>query len=161
MIDDRRLRSDPIQALGAIGPDAEAAIPRLLQELKSNETSNRRFAAIALGRIDRQGQTVPALIEQLDKDWLTVAGAVRGLRMMGPQARSAVPALIASLEHTHAYVRFHTAETLGNIGPDARAAIPALKRVLHASDQRTAKRTGSYWENVPRAAAEAIRKIGG
>ena len=158
LICDKRLQSDPIQTLGAIGSDAEAAIPHLLKELKSDQTNNRRYAAIALGRIDRRGRTVPALIDQLDKVWLSVAGAVRGLGIMGPNAQTAVPALIKTLAHKRAYVRYHCAETLGKIGPAAKAAIPALKRALE--DKRTEKRTGSYWEDVPRAAAEALEKIG-
>lgn len=159
LIHDDRLGSAPINALAAIGPGAKAAIPHLLKELKSESVGTRRLAAIALGRIDREGQTVPVLIDLLDEDWFSVAGAVEGLGYMGPNAEAAVPALMKTLGHKSVLIRYYSAWTLGNIGPAAKAAIPALRRALE--DKLTEKRTGSYFEEVPRAAAEALKEIGG
>jgi HEAT repeat protein len=56
--------------------------------------------------------------------------AVRELQQLGPEARTAVPALIAALRKTGGDIGLagSIAYTLGAIGPDARAAVPLLLR---------------------------------
>ncbi len=49
---------------------------------------------------------------------------------MGPEAKSAVPALIDALKDPIAAVRFPVCIALREIGPDAEAAVPALTEAL-------------------------------
>jgi HEAT repeat protein len=49
---------------------------------------------------------------------------------MGADAKSAVPALIESLDDPEAAVRFPVCVALREIGPDAAAAVPALEKLM-------------------------------
>jgi len=56
---------------------------------------------------------------------------------IGPNARTAVPALLKLLQDNDAGLRKTTIAALGLIGPDARAAVPALARMFQESDDMT------------------------
>jgi HEAT repeat protein len=49
---------------------------------------------------------------------------------MGPEAVSAVPALIEALDDPSPVVRFPVTVALGEIGPGAKAAVPRLQQML-------------------------------
>ncbi|MGH7702272.1 MAG: HEAT repeat domain-containing protein [Gemmatimonadales bacterium] len=76
--------------------------------------------------------------------------AAYAISSMGPAAKSAVPALIASLEDPAAAVRFPVAYALGEIGPDAIAAVPALTKTMDDVN-----------DDVAFMARKAIKKITG
>src|SRR5262249_33121729 len=62
------------------------------------------------------------------------AGAA--LADLGPQAKEAVPELVALLRDPDQGLRFQAAQVLGRIGPEgARAALPRLLEVLKGDDQ--------------------------
>ena len=69
---------------------------------------------------------------------------------MGPEAKSAVPALIEALKDPVAAVRFPVIIALREIGPDAQAAVPALTEAL--DDQN---------DDVAAMARKALLKITG
>jgi HEAT repeat protein len=52
------------------------------------------------------------------------------LERIGPQAKPAIPALIATLSSDDREVRYQAVHALGAIGPDAQAAVPALRARL-------------------------------
>ena len=66
----------------------------------------------------------------------------------GPEARDAVPALVAALQDKDKHVRRSAAYALARIGPDARDAIPSLKEALKDPDPK-----------LREAAAYAIKEI--
>lgn len=78
-----------------------------------------------------------------------VNAVVWSLGEIGPNAKTAVPALTESLKDKECYVRSDAALALREIGPEARTAIPALTELLNDKDQ---------W--VQLAAAEGVAKIG-
>jgi HEAT repeat protein len=97
---DYEYREFVIEFLGEVGPEAKAAVPKLIEILRSRDRAKFRWrAAEALGKI-------------------------------GPEARSAVPALIAALDTDRYSVRAESVRALGRIGPDARAALPRLRALL-------------------------------
>jgi HEAT repeat protein len=64
-------------------------------------------------------------IPQASASWLAEAS-----RTIGPEAKEAVPALIAALKDQDAGVRWEAATALGEIGLEAKEAVPALIAAL-------------------------------
>jgi HEAT repeat protein len=57
--------------------------------------------------------------------------AAKGLAEMGPDAKSAAPALLAALKNDKdLFVRRFAAQALGDVGADAKTAVPALAAAL-------------------------------
>jgi HEAT repeat protein/outer membrane protein assembly factor BamB len=108
------------------------AIPLLVELLRHEQVSFRRFAADAL--IDLAPDTAslqPALRRALrDEDWMVAADAARALGALGERASPSVRALVKALSHEEPHVRIYAAEALANIGPKAAAATNDLARAL-------------------------------
>ena len=138
-------RMSGADALGAIGPEAKAAVPALAQALKDKDCDVRLYAAVALGKIGSEaGVAVPALIEALkDEDLCVRMGAEKALGEIGP---TAMPALIEALKDEDLGVRTGAEKALGGIGP---AAVPALIEALKEEDL-----------DVRCSAAQALGEIG-
>jgi HEAT repeat protein len=198
--DDDYLRTDAADALETFGPGAKAAIPALVRVLKSGK-AHCCFVANALGAVDEEGISVPALTEALgdespqmrrfaayglsrmggkagpaeealhdglqDSDlgariaaaqahwsvsgkadesvdvlrsvlrapptWIVQVWAANALAHIGPDAKAAVPELIACLDNEHA--ASSAVAALGKIGPNAALAVPALVARLAACDR--------------------------
>lgn len=110
--------------LGELGPLAKAAIPSLIQVLKSQDHGARIPAANALGEIHSDPDLViPALIGCLDDklDDLPEAAAA-ALAKFGAQSKAAVPKLVKMLSDKEDDVRAAAAEALKKIDPDAAKA---------------------------------------
>ena len=142
----------------------DAQVGQLLDQLKSPDSSVRAKAAISLSELGGGAKVgVPALATALADRSLNVRyWACRALRNIGPEAKGAVPGLIAALKtfpggspelegpaRYYPDVRSVAAEALGAIGPAAKEAIPALKVA-----------TGDKNADVSAAAAYALKKIG-
>lgn len=161
------LGSLAISVLGTIGPAARSAVPALTAQLRTDDSSTRISAAIALGNIllhspispggaDPLPTTVDALARALGDPHLTVRQqAAQALGRIGPAAASAVPALQAVLEieggetadeSIHAYAAW----AIGEMGKLGLPAVPALRRCFENDpDPYTRK-----------AAEAALRKLG-
>ena len=146
--DDEELHLKTFEIIRRIGPPA---IPLLLELLRHEQVSFRRFAADAF--IDLTPDTAsiqPALRRALrDDDSMVAADAARALGALSKRASPSVRALVKALSHEEPHVRIYAAEALANIGPQAAAATKALARAL--SDPIP----GVRW-----AAGEALASIG-
>ncbi len=98
----------------------------------------RRRAAYLLGQTESPSPEVVAALTaalsdpQMETRWY----AIDALGRFGPNAASAVPAMVKSLESTvnDATVRRRGARSLGRIGPAAKAAAPVLAAALESDD---------------------------
>jgi HEAT repeat protein len=129
---DEPTRRVAMYALSEIGPAARSAVPLLLNRILESKTDaefrSARPYLVGIGR-----PAVLELTKQLangtepHKIWL-----VQILAEIGPEAESAVPALLAELERVRdrSSYRFYLIEALGGIGPSAKPAAPALYRLL-------------------------------
>ena len=106
------VRNDAARVLGRIGPAALAALPGLLDHLRSEHA--RPEAAFAASRIDPEGTTViPVLIELLATRNAQVAA--HGLANYGPKAAAAIPALKEALKSANHWVAHSIERALASI----------------------------------------------
>jgi hypothetical protein len=126
-----RLNEAAAKELGEMGPEASAAVPKLIELLWDESWRVRKEASETLDRID--------------KDW-----------PKRDEASAAVPHLIPFLWHQDKEVREAAAQTLDRIDKDwprreeARAAIPQLIKVLGDKGN---------WKDVLQAATETLDRI--
>jgi HEAT repeat protein len=118
-----------VQAQGAfglsrLGPDAQAAVPALIERLKG-EAPVRQNAAVALGEIGPAAKdAVPALIETLrDPEWTVRRQAAVALGRIGPDAKAALPALERLRRDRDNLVRKAAEEAVGRIRANANPGV--------------------------------------
>jgi HEAT repeat protein len=95
-----QLRRDILEALAAIGPASETALPLLEKALRDGEVRVRYAAAVALGMIGPAGKAaapvlLAAMHDNSDAWWWTMYGlkAYQALGSLGPAAAAAIPDL--------------------------------------------------------------------
>ena len=137
------VRVEALRSLRVIGPQAKEAIPALIAALKDPDVDMRRMAAMALGNIGGDPNSVAALAAMLTEDHEgnadLRAAAAYALAGMGPQAKAALPALIVALHDRSVVVRaaaVHPLVSLACAGAsvDIRAAVPHLLQWFDDSD---------------------------
>jgi HEAT repeat protein len=149
------IRQAAADTLGQLGPVAREAVPALAGTLEDKTSSVALAAALALPRIDptRARDALPHLTDSLDH-----AAAADALADMGPDARAAVPALLAALKHREGAVRSAAVHALACIGS---AAVPALIDALKGPDRDTASRAADALGSIlppPKEAIPALRE---
>jgi HEAT repeat protein len=173
------VRGDAARALGRIGPQAKAVVPVLVELIKDKDRSVRKSATLALMAIR------PAPVAELagflnSRDMFIRQAAAKSLGRMGPEAKAAIPALIAALDKDaescdtvaealkeigsasvpplievvkdkDATNRVAAAKVLGLFGGEAKAAVPALAEFLADEDE---------WPDARGAVAFTLGKVG-
>jgi outer membrane protein assembly factor BamB len=156
--DNEDLQLETFEIIRQIGP---AAIPLLLDLLRHQDVSFRRFAADAF--IDLTPDTAgiqPALRRALrDEDSMVAADAARALGALGPRASPSVPALVNALSHDEPHVRIYTAEALASIGPKAAAATKHLARALDDPIPGVRWAAGEALSSIGPAAQSAVPQL--
>ncbi|MFN8008890.1 MAG: HEAT repeat domain-containing protein [Terriglobia bacterium] len=146
--EDADLHEQTFEIIRRIGPPA---IPLLVELLRHEEVSFRRFAADAFIDLPPDTESIqPALRQALrDEDVMVAADAARALGALGQRAGPSVGALIKALSHEDPHVRIYAAEALASIGP--KAALATQELAIALSDPIP----GVRW-----AAGEALGGIG-
>lgn len=134
---DIKVRVAAYDAMGFVGPDAEAGVPVLLAVARDGRRDRweRHSAVIALGRIHRRSaEVVPFLAEGLKSDEEEDRRlALYALRFFGPEGGAAVPALLDMVRRPKdGYDRGDAARALGQIGPAAAGALSDLLPMLRS-----------------------------
>lgn len=160
------------QALGQIGPPAQAAIPLLVRALQSPAVEVRGFAVDALGRIGQQPESVvPAIVAEADLppahiNYAPLAPfrclAARALGRLGPKAVAAVPMLERALQNEDPLYRVQAAWALWEIAQHPQA-LPTLRAVLKQTDSEAAfgaaLALAQLDDAAPSAAADLIEAL--
>lgn len=150
---DVKVRQPVLDVLGLIGPEAEAAVPLLIEALKDEAEELRSSGAKGLGHIGAKAKAgVPALAATLKDGSATVrAQAAGALLLIGPESKEAVPALAAALKDANADVRRFAVGALGAIGrPHVADVIPMIRMLVKDVDAR-----------VGETAEAVLKKLGG
>jgi HEAT repeat protein len=160
-------------SLGTAKGMGKQALPALIKKVKKGDEPVRFAAVSALGYMGRLDKSmVPAVLPTLlsvlkDKKYVVKdkrrRPSIRGLAagvigFIGPEAKEAVPALLAVLREkdlgdakTAHYIRNNVIDALRDIGPNAKAAVPALLAIVQNRGDDDEERAG---------AAEALGHIG-
>lgn len=158
---DNIARKEYVEAINAFREMGRTAVPFLREMLAPAETpaasrrtgETRKKAAWVLKELGPVAQpVVPELIVALEDEDTVAAYAAMALGAVGPEARSAVPALFESLRFGNG----PAAEALAQIAPDDPALVPALIEALQTEN------SGSGWQSWPPQihAAKALKKLG-
>jgi beta-lactamase regulating signal transducer with metallopeptidase domain/HEAT repeat protein len=134
----------------SIVKDAKSAVPALLEALRDRKFEVRYNAIETLNSIGAEKQGVLAVSRLLQDDNYGIqTEAYRFLQSLGPDAKAAVPALIAALKRNpDAWPT--PIETLAKIGPAAKEAVPALTQAALSTDN----------PELNKAVMDALKKIG-
>jgi HEAT repeats/FG-GAP-like repeat len=159
---DPKVRIEAMKALGAIGSQADRAVPRLAALLTEDPDPDvRSQAAMALSKMDPASKAaVGELSRALEDRELNVrANAVQALIRLNTDARPAVPTLIRGLkdEANNTNLRRFTvtiqemmAVALGRASAGTDEGVPALREIL----------AGEGSVQLRRAAARALGDVG-
>jgi HEAT repeat protein len=130
-------------AVSAIGADA---VPQLLKMVAAGDSIERRI----LASFAREFPFLHVPVQENEGEV-----AVWGFEVLGPKAKSAVPALARLLNSRDALVRINAARSLSGLGPAAQEAVPVLITVLCQTG-------GTRWQDTALrdAAAGALGEIG-
>jgi HEAT repeat protein len=178
LLDEAQARGWALGALALIGPDAEAALPRLARLLREGEIGNwtahvmanvgapaipfllaalddavadvRRRAADALGDFDARDDVASALAARLaDTDPTVRRTAAAALGRHAASPVIAVRALLSALDDADEGVRYDAAAMLGKYGAAATPAVGGLVAAASCGN-----------DSVRRAALNALAEIG-
>jgi HEAT repeat protein len=111
------------RTLGRIGPPAKAAVPHLTAALSKDNRGLRICAAGALWKITKKPEpALPVLIQALQDgtslEENSTGDAIDMLEDMGPEAKAAVPALLAARKQAEGWARERVERVLKKIDPD-------------------------------------------
>jgi HEAT repeat protein len=150
----KNVRATAIAILGALGPEAEAALPKLRECLADEDRDVRKYAAAAIVKIERDHTAVPAIIKKLELDEDTeIVFRKSADTFFAEQAvlddhtrqefadrpQIAWQSLEQMLKNgTPSQQRF-AIQSLGKFGPAAAIAIPELNKALKAPELETRK----------------------
>jgi HEAT repeat protein len=116
---DEKVANAAATALGSIGPAAVEAVPALIDLLADPKSPTRMTAVSSLGVIAGDAElAIPALIGAISVDGLRPY-AFSALTRFGPQARSAIPAVLAHGRDANGAIDANALYTLSVLDPDS------------------------------------------
>lgn len=117
--DDANLRAETLQLITSL--DAMAALPELLRAIKGPDPLLRGRAAVALGRMGKPAVApLRDILKETDRD--IRGAAIAALGRIGPDAKDAVPDLLALLKQEEELTRKLAGDALRKIDPQSADA---------------------------------------
>src|SRR5262249_31661073 len=116
------VRRFTVEILQSFGPQAAAALPDLLATLEDKDGEVALRAAAAGWSIDKRKEALPVFLRGLNSktaDWRL--RSVHGLRLMGNDAKAAVPELLAAYRDRDRRVRLAAYQALRQLDPATAA----------------------------------------
>ncbi|MGK0362470.1 MAG: HEAT repeat protein [Bradymonadia bacterium] len=164
------IRAAAMDALGALGAQAQGAGATVKAALGDADETVRAAAARAYGAVEDGGDAVKTLsLKLLDKSHGVRAAALEGLRSLGDAAKAALPDVQAALKDASQSVRAAAAETLATLSDPERAAAlladlqPLLKdasTTVRAAAARAYGKTASLLGDASEAAKVLAAAVG-
>jgi HEAT repeat protein len=158
------VKHDSIILLHKLGAAGREATSVLSAQLKDPDETVRRFSADAMGWT-KDPAGVPALVEAMrgDKNGGVRGTAAQALGMIGPDAKSSVPALEAALKDEDIGVRMFSAESLWKVAKDTEKSVPVLVQALYWKNTYdvgvTAGMLGRMGANAKSAVPELLKML--
>jgi len=137
--DEERVRAWCTEALGNIGPSAQAAVPRMMVALRNDQSELvRKDSAYAVGKIDTQAASLAMLTEAVQHDQAPkVRGeAAEAIAKIDRKARHIDVLVEALRDDEDETVRTCAARALYLLGPRASPVVPALTAALEDPSHR-------------------------
>lgn len=165
----RVVRSDAIDALGALDPGTPESVKAVRVCLSDRDFRVRRSAADALGDMrDSSSETLAGLERLLsDRDRGVCVQAAYALAQIGPPAKQSVPALLALFGDQYDGVRIDAAGAVWCISQDAEKVVPVLISCLSSTEKQTGSHSFGtpYSKTIPNivvrgTAIHVLRQIG-
>jgi hypothetical protein len=143
-----RVRYLTVFTIRCLGPIARDALPSVIKCLNDPDFTIRSDASAALGTIHEDPKhVVPILLDFLEKNRdnpILRDGTEFSLGQFGPQAESAVPALLKSLNNPDFATHQMAIVALGRIRAQPGRVVPALTAKL-AAEKETSKSVNDFW----------------
>jgi HEAT repeat protein len=144
-----------LSALATLGPPA---VPRLVDAIQHKNLRGDIMRILADMGPAAALATEPLSKLLTDDDTKVSVQAALTLARIGPEAKSAVPALIEALRRPHAANRHAIIFALGRIGPAAVAAQPLLVKGMQSHDRALASMCAWATTQIQPNSAEVIAK---
>jgi HEAT repeat protein len=155
---DSGLRRSAAVALGAVGPDAAAAVGALVEALGADDGETRLAALTALAQVGFEAKDLTPSVKKLlkDGDPKVRAAAARVLWLADRTDPDVLPPLVEMVKEGGPG-RVAASEVLGRMGEDARAAVPALAEALKdVTDLETWRRVSWALQDLGPVARPAV-----
>lgn len=139
-------------------PNAEAAVPALIEALADQDERVRYGAATSLGAIGlKADQAIPALSHAVSDASIVVA--THAVEALGHLGKESVPRLVLALADERQHVRRCAAEALARIGSDAQDAAVALGAAANDSDRSVQLKAIETLGKIGPRGVEALSKL--
>lgn len=143
---DQSIRLYALKGVGSLGKDAYKAVPVLLQLIRTENSTEMRWRAVAaLGVVAFSAdEAIPAIIRTFaERSRMVFATATLVLERIGKRA---VPFLIEALRHENYFIRSGAAGALARIASeeDAAEAVPALLECLCNDGEMSVRASAAF-----------------
>jgi HEAT repeat protein len=153
---DEERRFPAARALMKLGPDAGAAVPTLMADMRGTNVGRVILATQILGKLGENGRiALPQLERLLQNQDILVRVRAAGAIWKLDQRASVLPVLLEGLQDESIHrgsVKKYAAEALGDMGPAAKEAVPLLKTMLTDGQSGLRQAAAEALEKIPRVA---------